>query len=472
MPVAPIKAQQNAKLGLELRRKYKRGGTLVGVARARDISNGVNLSEDTIKRMAQFNRHRQNYQPDKKEPDGGDTAGTIAWLLWGGNEGVNWALALRKLSKLSKQQMKRKIKKFPTKAIEYKELPLKIKKDETGVDNVRDGMFIVEGYASTFGNADLGNDIVMKGAFTESIAKRKPKLLLAHKQDEAPIGNITELYEDERGLYFKAELPIEDDRVGKKIMPQIKVGSLDSFSIGYNVIKASFDKKSGARLLEKLRLFEISFVSLPMNEMAQISYFKSVSGDTELPFASRDYEWNSDEAVNRIREYTDSMEKPSDDYEDYFLYYDDQQEDDLTGYKLPFVDIIDDEPMIVPRAIFAIAGALQGARGGLDIPDSERELIVTIVNNLYERMAQEFNDETLISPLKMEKKQDLNLQDVNDIRSLEKVLKTKFSNDDAKLIIAKLKEIHQREVEVKKQREADEKIMDEILNNLNNLIKK
>jgi phosphoenolpyruvate carboxylase len=72
----------------------------------------------------------------------------------------------------------------------------------------------------------------------------------------------------------------------------------------------------------------------------------------------------------------------------------------------------------------------------------------------------------------MKKKQDLNLQDVNDIRSLEKVLKTKFSNDDAKLIIAKLKEIHQREVEVKKQREADEKIMDEILNNLNNLIKK
>ena len=90
--IPPKSAQNNAEKGLELRRKWNRGGTEVGVARARDLSNGKKLSEETIKRMASFNRHRINYRPNKKEIDGGPTAGTIAWLLWGGTEGIDWAL--------------------------------------------------------------------------------------------------------------------------------------------------------------------------------------------------------------------------------------------------------------------------------------------------------------------------------------------------------------------------------------------
>ena len=105
MPIAPETAQNNAKRGLELRQKWGRGGTMVGVARARDLSNGADLSISTIKRMASFNRHRQNYQPDKKESDGGPTAGTIAWLLWGGTAGVDWAI---RISNENKSEMKNK----------------------------------------------------------------------------------------------------------------------------------------------------------------------------------------------------------------------------------------------------------------------------------------------------------------------------------------------------------------------------
>jgi|AKVG01.1.fsa_nt_gi HK97 family phage portal protein len=100
--VPPKAAQKNAKRGLDLREEYGRGGTGVGVARARDISNGATLSEDTIQRMASFNRHRGNYKPDEEESDGGPTAGTIAWLLWGGTEGVDWAL--RKSEKIEEQE--------------------------------------------------------------------------------------------------------------------------------------------------------------------------------------------------------------------------------------------------------------------------------------------------------------------------------------------------------------------------------
>ena len=85
-----------AEQGLKYRREYGRGGTAVGLARARDIKNGKNLSPQTVRRMkAFFDRHEVNRRPpsEKKESDGGPTNGWIAWLLWGGDPGRTWAEA-------------------------------------------------------------------------------------------------------------------------------------------------------------------------------------------------------------------------------------------------------------------------------------------------------------------------------------------------------------------------------------------
>jgi len=96
----PASAVSNAKKGLELRKEWGRGGLSPseaksqgidsGVTRARKIASGK-VSKHDVRRMSAFNRHRKNYRPEKKMPDGGPTAGTIAWLLWGGTSGVNWA---------------------------------------------------------------------------------------------------------------------------------------------------------------------------------------------------------------------------------------------------------------------------------------------------------------------------------------------------------------------------------------------
>lgn len=76
----------NAERGLELREKHGKGGTAIGVARARDIKNRANLSPETVRRMhAFFNRHEKN------KSGGEDDAGYIAWLLWGGDSGRSWA---------------------------------------------------------------------------------------------------------------------------------------------------------------------------------------------------------------------------------------------------------------------------------------------------------------------------------------------------------------------------------------------
>lgn len=84
-----------AKKGLEWRKEYGRGGTEVGVARARNISNGDNLSLDTIKRMHSFfSRHEKSSKGGEGfEPgqDGFPSAGRIAWALWGGDAGQSWA---------------------------------------------------------------------------------------------------------------------------------------------------------------------------------------------------------------------------------------------------------------------------------------------------------------------------------------------------------------------------------------------
>jgi len=96
----PASAIANAKRGLELRKEFGRGGLSPseaksqgidsGVTRARKIASGK-VSRHDVRRMSAFNRHRKNNNPSKKMPDGGPTAGTIAWLLWGGTSGVNWA---------------------------------------------------------------------------------------------------------------------------------------------------------------------------------------------------------------------------------------------------------------------------------------------------------------------------------------------------------------------------------------------
>jgi len=79
-----------ARSGLDMRKKYGRGGTRVGAERANQIVNGENLSPSTVKRMHSFfSRHEQN--KSGKTPSGEPSNGRIAWLLWGGDPGQAWA---------------------------------------------------------------------------------------------------------------------------------------------------------------------------------------------------------------------------------------------------------------------------------------------------------------------------------------------------------------------------------------------
>ena len=95
--IPPLKVAQNGLKGLELRGKFKRGGTHIGVARAQELSARGYIEPETIKIMVSyFARH----EVDKKAKNFGNednpSAGYIAWLLWGGDEGKVWAEKLKK----------------------------------------------------------------------------------------------------------------------------------------------------------------------------------------------------------------------------------------------------------------------------------------------------------------------------------------------------------------------------------------
>ena len=265
----PKSAQNNAKKAIAWRDKYPKetrgAGTSVGWRRARQLANGGPLSEDIIKRMAQFNRHRQNAEVDpkyKNEP--WRDKGYLMWMAWGGTTGIDWAIERTEMMKDKSGGSKMELKHMNV-SFQVKEY------------NDEDEYFSFAGYGSTANNVDLGNDRVMPGAFKqciEEMARSGKNLPVLWQHDMSmPLGTYVEMYEDAKGLYVKGRMPKADDFVRGRVMPQMKAGSIDSMSIGYMANQWEMD--GDVRNLKEITLYEISLVTMPMNPDAMITDMKT-----------------------------------------------------------------------------------------------------------------------------------------------------------------------------------------------------
>lgn len=147
----------------------------------------------------------------------------------------------------------------------------------------------LRGYASIFHLRDLAGDIVLPGAFSESIEKnyrsfvatgKPPRIHFLYQHDpQKPVGTITELREDEKGLYFTAR--IARTQLGDELLELVYNGTIDGLSIGYRVLEEDYDANRRARLLRKVDLLEISAVTFPANEECRVKselLLKSVAG--------------------------------------------------------------------------------------------------------------------------------------------------------------------------------------------------
>lgn len=147
-----------------------------------------------------------------------------------------------------------------------------------------DGRF--EGYASVFGKTDLGKDVVLPGAFQDSLKRRGAhgiKMLFQHNSDE-PIGLWHEVREDNLGLFVRGQIMSEVVR-GREVLSLMRAGVLDGLSIGFRTVDGRRDPSSGIRRLKKIDLWEISVVTFPLLPEARVSHVKR-AGDmpTEREF--------------------------------------------------------------------------------------------------------------------------------------------------------------------------------------------
>jgi len=122
------------------------------------------------------------------------------------------------------------------------------------------------GYASVFGVADAGGDIVRPGAFARAVGGTVP-LLWQHASDK-PIGFVERVSEDARGLRIIAA--IADTVHGRDANALLRAGALTGLSFGYRVRASRPDRVRGVRELTDLDLLEVSLVTFPMQPLARV----------------------------------------------------------------------------------------------------------------------------------------------------------------------------------------------------------
>jgi len=132
----------------------------------------------------------------------------------------------------------------------------------------------ITGHGSTFGNVDLGGDIVMPGAFRSSLKSKMPAMLWQHDHTQIP-GIWTDVAEDDDGLAMSGDLA--DTTLGRDVLTLAKMRAFSGMSIGGMIAEDgfSFDKK-GNRLIHEFDLWEVSLVTFPMNPQATVAAVKSI----------------------------------------------------------------------------------------------------------------------------------------------------------------------------------------------------
>jgi HK97 family phage prohead protease len=246
----PSGVREEAAKGLAWRDEYGRGGTAVGVARARDLSNGTNISPDTAKRMASyFARHEVDKQGEGWSPgqDGFPSAGRIAWALWGGDAGQAWASKLTKQIEAADENDRSMGMNIERRSLAIDEIesavPL-LAVESRSEDDGSEREWVI-GYAAKFGvlSLDLGDFVerLDPGAFgivSERRGRKKPletRALWNHDPNYplARYPGTLRMTVDEVGLRY--EFPVPDTSYGRDIASNIRAGIVKGSSFSFTV---------------------------------------------------------------------------------------------------------------------------------------------------------------------------------------------------------------------------------------------
>lgn len=286
MPIPTDAMAEEAERGLEWRREYGRGGTEVGVARARDIANKRDLSMDTVRRMnSYFARHEIDKEAEGFRPgeEGYPSAGRIAWALWSGDAGQSWAARLvasddegRASIDDEQDDMLHGPRMLEASRMSKSEIralsePVELRQDD-------DGTIRVSGYAAVFNQetniGDMFTETIAPGAFTSALERGDDVVLLVN-HDGLPLARTRSgtlrLTQDDRGLRIESDLDGSDPDV-RAIVPKMKRGDLDKMSFAFIPTRQSWDDSGDMpkRMIEDLQLFDVAIVTTPAYDGTEI----------------------------------------------------------------------------------------------------------------------------------------------------------------------------------------------------------
>ena len=162
-----------------------------------------------------------------------------------------------------------------------------------GQVNIDEAQGIVECFVAAIGNKDSVGDVVKSGAFTESLKRRKPRVVWGHSWND-PIGKVIEIYEvppsDPRlpmkmkmagvgGLYAKVQFNLATEKGREAFASVAFFGHEQEWSIGYKTLNATFDPNLQANLLHEVELYEVSPVLHGANQLTGTLSVKSDEGE-------------------------------------------------------------------------------------------------------------------------------------------------------------------------------------------------
>lgn len=309
--------KDEARKGLEWRAEYNRGGTEIGVARARDISNGRALSLDTVQRMSSyFARHEVDKQAEGWSPgeEGFPSAGRIAWALWGGDPGRTWANAIldaeddRDGMDWETVDPEEQPDEEADATVETRNAAaLECDKENSMTDTVLwastidnetrrvaytnlevraegDGATLI-GYAAVWDSPSEPLpwvEYVKRGAFSKTLNDGADvRLLVDH--EGVPLARTRsgtlKLTEDDRGLRTEATLdPSNPDAA--RLMSALRRGDVSQMSFMFRVVKDAWNTDRTSRELREVQLFDVSVVTFPAYEATVAELRARADADT------------------------------------------------------------------------------------------------------------------------------------------------------------------------------------------------
>lgn len=115
----------------------------------------------------------------------------------------------------------------------------------------------------------------------------------------------------------------------------------------------------------------------------------AVTAYGDLPLADRDRRWDGAAAEKRVRAWAKAEDEPNERYRDAHVWYDAENKQNFTAYKLLIADVVDGKLVAVPRGVMAAGNVMDGARGGVDLPEKDIDRVKSHLAKYYKKMGDQ-----------------------------------------------------------------------------------